>query len=146
MIWAKVYWYVRLHLTSVDDLPVIRESIRKGFLETQTKVNSWVNILKKKIDGEDDEEAPEQPPRPGQGFHAGPSPQPYGIRRSGELGRRSGDRERYDADPQLIGDDFATLQLRDEEGTVSLSRMSLALSVDHHTRESTPLKSTSGKS
>lgn len=103
----------------LDDLPVIRESIRKGFIETQTKVNSWVNSLKKKIDGEDDDEPPDQPPRPSQMSRAGPSPQPYGIRRSGEFGRRSGDRERYDADPQLIGDDFATLQLRDEEGAVS---------------------------
>ena len=103
---------------TTDDLPVIRENIRKGFLETQSTVNKWVTSLKKKIDGEDDEDYPPQPPRPAQGYNAGPPQQSYGIRRSGELGRRSGDRDRYDADPQLIGDDFATLQLRDEEGMV----------------------------
>jgi len=108
----------------LDDLPVIRESIRKGFLETQSKVNSWVTNLKKKIDGEDEDDYNAPPPHAApQGYHAGPPQQPYGIRRSGELGRRSGDRERYDADPQLIGDDFATLQLRDEEGTVQSAEL-----------------------
>lgn len=37
-------------------------------------------------------------------------------RRSGDMGRRSGDRERYDADPQVLGDDFSALELRDGEG------------------------------
>lgn len=98
---------------------MIRENIRKGFLETQSKVNSWVTNLKKKIDGEGDDDYQAPPPRTApQGYYAGPPQQPYGIRRSGELGRRSGDRERYDADPQLIGDDFATLQLKDEEGII----------------------------
>lgn len=32
------------------------------------------------------------------------------------MGRRSGDRERYDADPQVLGDDFSALELRDSEG------------------------------
>lgn len=35
------------------------------------------------------------------------------------MGRRSGDRERYDADPQLLGDDFSALELRDSEGLPS---------------------------
>lgn len=44
-------------------------------------------------------------------------PSPYGRpRRSGDMGRRSGDRERYDADPQVLGDDFSALELRDSEG------------------------------
>ena len=104
-----------------DDLPVIRENIRKGFLETQSKVNSWVTNLKKKIDGEGEDNYQPPPPHPApQGYYTGPPQQPYGIRKSAELGRRSGDRERYDADPQLIGDDFATLQLRDEEGIILL--------------------------
>ncbi|KAJ5761935.1 uncharacterized protein N7511_005317 [Penicillium nucicola] len=90
-----------------DDLPVIRENIRKGFLETQSKVNSWVTNLKKRIDGEEgDEQA-----GPTQGESAA-----YGRpRRSGDMGRRSGDRERYDADPQVLGDDFSALELRDGE-------------------------------
>ena len=97
-----------------DDLPVIRENIRKGFLETQTKVNSFITNLKKKIDGEDedDEHPPVPPPRPGT--------QGYGMRRSGEAARRSADRERYDADPEILGDDFTQIHMHDENSTVSL--------------------------
>ncbi|KAJ6150832.1 Ubiquitin system component Cue [Penicillium chermesinum] len=90
-----------------DDLPKIQENLRKGFLETQSKVNSWMTNFKKKFDGEEEEEEPSQqyqrPPAYGQ------------PRRSGDLGRRSGDRERYDADPQVLGDDFSALELRDSE-------------------------------
>ncbi|CAL5873514.1 uncharacterized protein PFLUO_LOCUS7794 [Penicillium psychrofluorescens] len=90
-----------------DDLPVIRDNIKKGFLETQTKVNSWVANLKKRIDGEDVDEEDD-------GYSA--PPQTYGPpRRSGDMSRRSGDRERYDADPQVLGDDFSALELRDSE-------------------------------
>ncbi len=39
--------YDREHSFLDDDLPVIRENLRKGFVETQTKVNSWFNDLKK---------------------------------------------------------------------------------------------------
>jgi hypothetical protein len=95
-------------MVTVDDLPVIRENIKKGFLETQTKVNSWVANLKKRIDGEDVDEEDD-------GYSA--PPQTYGRpRRSGDMGRRSGDREHYDADPQVLGDDFSALELRDSEG------------------------------
>ncbi|KAE8354450.1 hypothetical protein BDV28DRAFT_156189 [Aspergillus coremiiformis] len=90
-----------------DDLPVIRENIRKGFLETQTKVNSWVQNLRKRLDGEDQEEPPSN-----QGYRDESHAQTV---RSGELGRRSGDRERYDADPQVLGDDFSALEMRDTE-------------------------------
>ncbi|CAI7583106.1 unnamed protein product [Penicillium glandicola] len=89
-----------------DDLPVIRENLRKGFLETQNKVNSWVTNLKKRIDGDDLEE-PSQNQRE--------TPAQARPRRSGDMGRRSGDRERYDADPQVLGDDFSALELRDGE-------------------------------
>ncbi|EAW07905.1 CUE domain-containing protein [Aspergillus clavatus NRRL 1] len=93
-----------------DDLPVIRENLRKGFLETQSKVNSWVQNLKKRIDGEDLEEESSS----GRGYG---ETQGYNRpRRSGDMGRRSGDRERYDADPQLLSDDFSALELRDSEG------------------------------
>ncbi|KAL1856033.1 ubiquitin-binding protein cue5 [Paecilomyces lecythidis] len=91
-----------------DDLPVIRENIRKGFLETQSKVNSWVQNFKKKIDGEEDEDQPAGEYHRDSGSYGRP-------RRSGDMGRRSADRERYDADPQVISDDFATLELRDSE-------------------------------
>ncbi|KAJ5212642.1 uncharacterized protein N7498_004288 [Penicillium cinerascens] len=90
-----------------DDLPAIRENLRKGFLDTQTKVNSWVTNLKKRIDGDEVDEEPNQDYE---------QSSPYGRPRpSGDMGRRSGDRERYDADPQVLGDDFSGLELRDSE-------------------------------
>ncbi|KAJ5740902.1 hypothetical protein N7493_000774 [Penicillium malachiteum] len=90
-----------------DDLPVIRENLRKGFLETQSKVNSWVTNFKKRLDGDDLDEEPNQN-REQQAGYGRP-------RRSGDMSRRSGDRERYDADPQVLGDDFSALELRDSE-------------------------------
>ncbi|MCJ1275300.1 ubiquitin-binding protein cue5 [Puttea exsequens] len=94
-----------------DELPIIRDNIKKGFLETQSTVNKWVNSLKKKIDGEDEDDDFKQ--RPVQGGYA--PQQRYGGRTSSEFGRQSADRERYDADPQVLGDDFSSLQLRDNE-------------------------------
>lgn len=91
-----------------DDLPVIRDNLRKGFLETQSKVNSWVTNFKKRLDGDDLDEEPSERQE---------QPAPYARpRRSGDMARRSGDRERYDADPQVLGDDFSALELRDGEG------------------------------
>ena len=105
-------------------MPVIRENLRKGFLETQSKVNSFLSNLKKKIDGEDEEEEPPpQPPRRGN------YPQQYGGRRSGEMGRRSGDRERYDADPQVLGDDFASIHLQDDTSRFSAMRFQVIWSL-----------------
>ncbi|KAL4914215.1 hypothetical protein BDW62DRAFT_190879 [Aspergillus aurantiobrunneus] len=106
-----------------DDLPVIRENIRKGFLDTQTKVNSWVQNLKKRIDGEaEDNNHTER----------GYGEESYGRpRRSGDLGRRSGDRERYDADPQVLSDDFSALELRDSEAPPARPLRPLANSALH---------------
>ena len=87
-----------------DDLPIIRDNIRKGFLETQSKVNSLISNLMKRIDG-DDEEAPRPTRRTPTGFSSGLG--------QGNV-RRSGDRDRYDADPEVIGDDFTGLNMRDE--------------------------------
>lgn len=98
--------YDRDHSFIDDDLPVIKENLRKGFLETQVKVNSWFTSLKKKIDGEYDENEDES--------------QPSKHQRQGGLGRRSGegsrsvDYDRYDADPQVLGDDFARMRLHPE--------------------------------
>lgn len=100
-----------------DDLPMIRDNIRKGFLETQSTVNKWVTSFKKKLDGDDDESFTGQPGRPTQGVQPGHQGYPNYNRRSSEMARRSADRERYDADPQVLGDDFSTLELRDAEGT-----------------------------
>ncbi|ERF74661.1 hypothetical protein EPUS_00791 [Endocarpon pusillum Z07020] len=96
-----------------DDLPMIRENIRKGFLETQSTVNKWVTNFKKKLDGEDDEGFSNQPAKPAQRLQGSNQGFPNYGRRSSEMARRSADRERYDADPQVLGDDFSTLELRD---------------------------------
>ncbi|KAF3924296.1 hypothetical protein ABW21_db0206864 [Orbilia brochopaga] len=94
-----------------DDLPVIRENLRKGFLETQTKVNKFIADLGKKISGEEDEQqaAGGLSPRPAGGQrppqqHPQQYPQRYSSRRSGDA---------YDADPELIQGDFSHLELRD---------------------------------
>jgi len=88
----------REHSFIDDDLPVIRENLRKGFIETQTKVNGWITNLRKKIeDGFDETE--ENTQRQGSPF-----------RRPGEASRRSGDYDRYDADPQVLSDDFAGMK------------------------------------
>jgi hypothetical protein len=89
-----------------DDLPVIKENLRKGFLDTQNKVNGWITTLKKKIDGEDEEDG-----SPQQGYSS--TNPPYRSRRSGD-GRQSGDYNRYDADPQVLSDDFAGIQLNSD--------------------------------
>jgi hypothetical protein len=105
-------------LMRVDDLPVIKESIRQGFFETQSKVNAWVQNLKKKIDGEESEdEYADRPSGYQQGFADSPNPR---TRRSTEA-RRSADRERYDADPQIFSDNFTNLELRDNEGTTCIT-------------------------
>lgn len=89
-----------------DDLPVIKENLLKGFLETQSKVNGWITNLKKKIDGEDEDE------QHSPGFGSSSQSAPFG-RRSAD-GRRSGDYNRYDADPQVLGDDFAGMHLNQD--------------------------------
>lgn len=104
----------------VDDLPVIKENVRKGFLETQTKVNKWISDFRKRIDGDEDDPymgppRMESPPRR-QDYGPSQSEQLYGIRKSTDIGRKSTDRERYDADPHVLDDDFTALELRDEEG------------------------------
>jgi hypothetical protein len=46
----------------------------------------------------------------------------HGIRKSAEQ-RRSADHNRYDADNRVIGDDFAKLELRDNEGMLEAQCM-----------------------
>lgn len=94
-----------------DDLPIIKEKVIKGYMETQTTVNKWITNFMKKIDGEDEAEGSSSRPQQGGYGPQGPGAQ-YG-RRSGD-NRRSGDYNRYDADPQVLGDDFAGIQLNDD--------------------------------
>ncbi|KAF4953887.1 hypothetical protein FGADI_5679 [Fusarium gaditjirri] len=97
----------REHSFIDDDLPVIRENLRKGFFETQEKVNGWITNLKKKIE-ENFDESEEQTQRQGEPF-----------RRPGESSRRSGDYDRYDADPQVLSDDFAGMKFSSDGTPVS---------------------------
>lgn len=88
----------REHSFLDDDLPVIRENLRKGFIDTQTKVNGWIAGIRKKLEDSFDE-TEERTQSEGQPF-----------RRQGEASRRSGDYDRYDADPQVLSDDFAGMR------------------------------------
>jgi len=94
----------REHSFLDDDLPVIRENLRKGFLETQTVVTSWITSIKKKVDEAFDEDEETRQ-----------SNLAYG-RKPGEPSRRSGDYDRYDADPHVITDDFAGMKLGSDGG------------------------------
>ncbi|KAF2492081.1 hypothetical protein BU16DRAFT_467039 [Lophium mytilinum] len=118
----------REHSFFDDDLPVIKENMRKGFLETQTTVNKWITTFRKKLDGDDEESDIVQPgssQNQRQNYGPSQSEQLYGIRKSSEA-RRSGDRERYDADNRVLGDDFEALELRDDEAQHSRSQRPLA--------------------
>lgn len=96
----------REHSFLDDDLPVIQEQLMKGFQETQTKVNSWFKDLKKKFDDQFDEGEPSSPQQGGRA--------PFVGRGSAESSRRSRDYERYDADPELLSDDFAGMKFRND--------------------------------
>lgn len=93
----------REHSFIDDDLPVIQEQLKKGFQETQVKVNGWFKDLKKKFDEQFDEQNGSSS---AQGARLGGP--------SGVDGRRSRDYERYDADPELLSDDFAGMKFHND--------------------------------
>lgn len=100
-----------------DELPRIQENVRQGFLNTQKTVNRWISDFKKRMDGDEEEDQGGTSTDGGfrrQNFGPSQSDQLYGISKAGE-GRRSGDRERYDADPHVLSDDFTQLELRDDD-------------------------------
>lgn len=115
----------------IDDLPEIRKNIEQGFQETQKTVNKWITSFKKKLDGEPDdydqygnpvqrEREHGQSSQGRQNFGSSQSEQLYGIRKSAEQRRsadtrRSADHNRYDADNRVLGDDFAQLEMRDND-------------------------------
>lgn len=84
----------REHSFIDDDLPIIRENLRQGFVETQSKVNGWISMMKKKIEENFDESEDAGRSDGPQYRHGGPS-------------NRSTD---YDADPQVLSDDFAGMK------------------------------------
>lgn len=112
----------REHSFIDDDLPVIQEQLKKGFQETQTKVNSWFKDLKKKFDDQFDEDqaasSSQNVPRPGRPTSSGD-------------GRRSRDYERYDADPELLSDDFAGMKFH-SDGSKSNYAPTITLGDTHH--------------
>ena len=113
--------YDFLLLTDLDDLPVIKENLRKGFLETQSKVNSWISDIKKRLDGDSPEESPPGSARPSNQYARS------GNRTATEFEnpRRSSRDGGYDADPRVLSDDFTHLELRDN--SVQSMRYSLAI-------------------
>ncbi|KAK3314967.1 hypothetical protein B0H66DRAFT_583716 [Apodospora peruviana] len=102
----------REHSFLDDDLPVIKESLRKGFVETQSKVNTWFTTLKKKIDETFDEED-----RPDQGGSSS-----FMGRPTRDQSRRSADYDRYDNDPELLSDDFAGMKFNNDGTPVQQNR------------------------
>lgn len=94
----------REHSFLDDDFPVIKESLKKGFEETQTKVTSWFNTLKSKIEETFDEGENGQ----GQGGSA------FAGRPTRNQSRRSAEYDRYDADPELLSDDFGGLKFNND--------------------------------
>ncbi|KAH5327194.1 hypothetical protein HBI12_075430 [Parastagonospora nodorum] len=119
----------REHSFFDDDLPEIRKNIEQGFKETQKTVTSWISNFTKKLDGDGepdeydrygnpvhrDQQRPGQSGSQRQNFGPSQSEQLYGIRKSAEQ-RRSADHNRYDADNRVLGDDFAQLEMRDNDG------------------------------
>ena len=73
--------------SNLDDLPIIKDNIKKGW-------SSFLGKVKSKLDGEP-EQPPPKPPRPGE----------YGYHQQ---------RSRYDADPRVLGDDFSHLNIQDQ--------------------------------
>lgn len=97
---------------------MIKENIRKGFVETQNKFNSWFTDIKKRLDGDSPENSPPSSTR-NSGQYTRPTVRP--IDEPGKRGSRDGG---YDADPRVLSDDFTHLHLRDNtiDGTTPDSR------------------------
>ena len=74
-------------------------------METQKQVNGWITNIRKKIEENFDES--EQGGPAGEGYQG---QQQYGQYPRQGQGRRSGDYHRYDADPQVLSDDFAGMK------------------------------------
>ncbi|KAK1761324.1 CUE domain-containing protein 5 [Echria macrotheca] len=94
----------REHSFLDDDLPVIKESLRKGFVETQSKFNTWFTNIKKKVEEQFDEDDERH----------GQSSNPLMGRPTRDQTRRSADYDRYDADPELLSDDFAGMKFNSD--------------------------------
>ena len=94
-----------------EDLPVIKENIKKGFIETQTKVTGWFNDFKKRIDGESPETSP-----PASARNSSSSYSRAGTRGQQRGGYDTVGRPSYDADPKVLSDDFTHLNVSSGSG------------------------------
>lgn len=121
MLYVKAPEQAADHPNPPDELPEIRENLRQGFITTQSKVNKWISDFRKRIDGDEDDVT--NIPVAGQGaprhnFGNSQAEQLRGIRKisteASKPGRRSTDLDRYDADPRVLSDNFADLELKDE--------------------------------
>lgn len=86
---------------------MIKENIRKGFVETQNKFNSWFTDIRKRLDGDSPENSP-----PNSARNSGQYVQPAN-RSVNELGVPGSRDVGYDADPRVLSDDFTHLHLKD---------------------------------
>ncbi|KAK4189979.1 hypothetical protein QBC35DRAFT_491646 [Podospora australis] len=110
----------REHSFLDDDLPVIKETLQKKFVETQSKVNTWFTDFKKKIDEHFDEQEEERQRQEQQGASSS-SFMGRPTRDQAQV-RRSADYDRYDADPQLLSDDFAGMKFHSDGTPVQNQR------------------------
>jgi hypothetical protein len=124
MVLLHIVTWENVANNNADELPEIRKNIEQGFKETQKTVTGWISNLAKKLDSAEVDEYdkygnPQYQGRTGppqrQNFGPSQSDQMHGIRKSAEQ-RRSADHNRYDADNRVIGDDFARLEMRDNDG------------------------------
>jgi hypothetical protein len=104
--------YDREHNFLDDDLPVIKETFIKGYKETQTKMSTWFNTLKKKVEETFDE---------GDEGRDGQESAFIG-RPTRNQSRRSAEYDRYDADPELLSDDFAGMKFNNDGSECPLAR------------------------
>ncbi len=78
---------------NVDDLPVIKQNLTKGFQDTKNTINKWLKDFQKRLDGDDSDDGLTQPGGSSsqrQDFGPSTSNQVHGIRRQAEANRRSG--------------------------------------------------------
>lgn len=98
-----------------DELPQLRDNLTKGFNETKDKVNSWVENLKKKIDGDD------KNPGVFAGLFGGNGNENNGSNaRYGGSGSKSGFTHYYDKDGNITG--YQPVDRRNPQGIRGFDR------------------------
>ncbi|KAJ4301409.1 ubiquitin-binding protein cue5 [Kalmusia sp. IMI 367209] len=98
-----------------DEIKEIGQTIQESFNQTRENFSKFFGNIRSKLEGDEEtyDKYGDQVNRR-QNFGPSQSDQLHGIRRSAEA-RRSADRDRYDSDNRMLGDDFEALELRDDE-------------------------------